>query len=145
SYCTNPIEIRHHGQRKEQVFIKDEWIGEERNGAVPKQRRPVTLTCADAAESDLNGRKFDSIFTDPPYFGNVQYAELMDFCYVWLRRLVDQDYPPFKAPTTRTPGELTGNVTMERGLVHFASGIFEVFQKMATALMPGAAFAFAYQ
>jgi hypothetical protein len=30
----------------------------------------------------------DAVLTDPPYFGNVQYAELMDFCYVWLRRLV---------------------------------------------------------
>ena len=25
----------------------------------------------------------DAVFTDPPYFGNVQYGELMDFCYVW--------------------------------------------------------------
>jgi adenine-specific DNA methylase len=38
-------------------------------------------------------------FTDPPYYGNVQYAELMDFCYVWLRKLIDD--PAFKHHTTR--------------------------------------------
>ena len=37
----------------------------------------------------------DAVLTDPPYFGNVQYAELMDFCYVWLRRLVGSREKPF--------------------------------------------------
>ena len=44
-----------------------------------------------AAESDLAPGSLDAVFTDPPYFGNVQYGELMDFCYVWLRRLVGSD------------------------------------------------------
>src|SRR5205085_8805258 len=144
SYCTNPIEIRHHGQRKEQVFIKDEWIGEERNGAVPKQRRPVTLTCADAAESDLNGRKFDSIFTDPPYFGNVQYAELMDFCYVWLRRLAGDSEPAFSNPTTRHRNELTENASMGRGVEHFSEGLSQAFQNVSRALKAGGPFVFTY-
>src|SRR5262245_57170396 len=38
--------------------------------------------------SNLKANSLDAVFTDPPYFDNVQYAELMDFCDVWLRRLL---------------------------------------------------------
>jgi len=68
----------------------------------------------------------------------------MDFCYVWLRRLVSQNDPIFKPTSTRHPDELTGNVTMERGLDHFTQGLSSVFQRMANALKPGAPFVFTY-
>jgi hypothetical protein len=86
----------------------------------------------------------DAVLTDPPYFGNVQYAELMDFCYVWLRRLVGKTDDAFRAVSTRNANELTGNVTMDRGLDHFATGLSESFCRMAQALKPGAPFVFTY-
>ena len=49
----------------------------------------------------------DAVLTDPPYFANVQYAELMDFCYVWLRKHLAGDFPAFRFPSTRTEEELT--------------------------------------
>jgi len=36
--------------------------------------------------SRLGDEKFDLIVTDPPYRGDVAYAELSDFYYVWLKR-----------------------------------------------------------
>ncbi len=36
---------------------------------------------------ELPEASVDIVLTDPPYYANVQYGELMDFCYVWLRRL----------------------------------------------------------
>mgnify|MGYP001397661107 CR=1 FL=1 len=86
----------------------------------------------------------DGVFTDPPYFANVQYAELMDFCYVWLRRLAVDTGGAFDRPSTRNENELTGNATMERGLDHFAEGLSAVFANMARALKPGAPLAFTY-
>ncbi|MGA2656381.1 MAG: DNA methylase [Verrucomicrobiota bacterium] len=144
SYCFEPFEIRHRGLRKEQVFIRDEWIGEENNGKLPPSRRSVALSCADASAKDLNGQKFDAVLTDPPYFGNVQYAELMDFCYVWLRRLVGDSEPAFAKPSTRDANELTGNISMGRGLDHFTEGLSRVFQQMAKSLKPGSPLAFTY-
>uniref|UniRef100_A0A7C3WJQ2 DUF1156 domain-containing protein n=1 Tax=Thermofilum pendens TaxID=2269 RepID=A0A7C3WJQ2_THEPE len=42
--------------------------------------------------SKLGGERFDLIVTDPPYRGDVAYAELSDFYYVWLKRaLSDSD------------------------------------------------------
>ena len=144
SYCFEPFEIRHRGPRKEQVFIRDEWIGERNNGKLPPEWRSVTLSCADASAIDLNRREFDAVLTDPPYFGNVQYAELMDFCYVWLRRLVGDSEPAFAKPSTRDPNELTGNINMGRGLDHFTEGLSRVFQQMAKSLKPGSPLAFTY-
>ena len=31
---------------------------------------------------------FDAVFTDPPYYDNVNYSALSDFFYVWLKRTV---------------------------------------------------------
>ena len=79
---------------------------------------------------------------DPPCFGNVQYGELMDFCYVWLRRLAPPDTEGFDQPSTRSTGELTGNITQLRGLEHFAEGLASVYCPMAEALKPGASLVF---
>jgi adenine-specific DNA methylase len=142
AYCDAPFEIRHEGGRKIQVPISDEWIGDQRNGTAPSTKRQVRLHSQSSMEADLAPASVDAVFTDPPYYGNVQYAELMDFCYVWLRKLVDD--PAFKHHTTRDEQELTGNVTMERGLDHFTEGLSLVFQKMARALKPSHPLAFTY-
>ena len=68
----------------------------------------------------------------------------MDFCYVWLRRLVGKTDRAFGGVSTRNANELTGNVTMERGANHFAAGLSESFCRMAQALKPGAPFVFTY-
>jgi len=143
AYCDHPFEIRHIRGSKTKVPIKGEWIGGSKNGTRPSESRVIDLRCGDAATVDLTPGSLDAVFTDPPYFGNVQYAELMDFCYVWLRRLMN-GYRSFGGVSTRNPGELTGNANMSRGLEHFAAGLSAVFQKMANALKPGAPLAFTY-
>lgn len=144
SYCDHPFEVRHQGRSKRIVPIKGEWIGDHFNGDVSQPPRAVNLLCQDAASSDLPNASLDAVFTDPPYFGNVQYAELMDFCYVWLRRLIGQSLPVFSTHSTRNPNELTGNVDMGRGLSHFTEGLSAIFQRMSKALKLGSPFAFTY-
>ncbi len=144
AYCDAPFEIRHVEGRKILVPIQNEWIGDQRNGTVPLARREIRILSQSSMEADLKPASVDAVFTDPPYYGNVQYAELMDFCYVWLRRLVGAGDPAFARDTTRDKQELTGNVNMERGLDHFTEGLSLVFQKMARALKPGHPLAFTY-
>ncbi|MFH1092061.1 MAG: hypothetical protein V1742_10885 [Pseudomonadota bacterium] len=135
---------KHRGRRKEIVPINGEWIGDHLNGIGAGDRRTIDLRCEDAATVNLPPASLDAVFTDPPYFGNVQYAELMDFCYVWLRRLIRYTNSGFNKPSTRNPQELTGNEDMGRGLEHFTEGLSAVFQRMARALKPGAPLAFTY-
>ena len=142
SYCRAPFEIRHKNGSKIQVPIHGETIGhdESLNG----NARSISLNCASATSVDLPANSLDAVLTDPPYFSNVQYAELMDFCYVWLRRLIGADVQAFDQKSTRNTNELTGNITMERGLRHFTEGLSEVFSRMTAVLKSGAPFVFTY-
>ena len=144
NYCDHPFEVAYRNGKKERVPIRNEWIGDHRNGSHAPERRSVVLHCQSSTRVDLPPASLDAVITDPPYFGNVQYAELMDFCYVWLRRLVGKTVEAFQAASTRNASELTGNVTMDRDLKHFAAGLTEVFCRMAYALKPGAPFTFTY-
>ncbi len=106
---------------------------------------PVRLTTNTFfTEIDLVPESLDAVFTDPPYFGNVQYGELMDFCYVWLKQLVSSEAEGFDRLSTRSADELTGNVTQDRGIEHFAAGLAAVYSAMARALKPGAPLAFTF-
>jgi len=144
AYCDHPFEVRHSGRKKKVIPIDKEWIGDHSNGSSTNHIRAVNISCQAAATSDLPDNSLDAVFTDPPYFGNVQYAELMDFCYVWLKRLVGQGSQAFNAVSTRNINELTGNVDMGRDLEHFTDGLSAVFQSMSKALKPGAPLAFTY-
>lgn len=140
-YCDEPFEVMRQGSRKVQIPIKGEWIGERLNG---HRRRCVEIHCASSTETHIEPGSLDAVFTDPPYFGNVQYGELMDFCYVWLRALLGHEAEGFERASSRDAGELTVNQTEGRDIVHFTEGLAAVYSRMATALKPGAPLAFTY-
>ncbi len=140
-YCDAPFEVQHQGGRKVKVPVKGEWIGENKPGA---RSRNVAIRCASSMDVKLAPASLDAVFTDPPYFGNVQYAELMDFCFAWLRGLVGTKAEGFDRVSTRADDELTVNVTEGRDLAHFTEGMARVFSAMARALKPGAPLAFTY-
>ena len=63
---------------------------EFQNGAV----RPVEVTRGNAARlTHLPDESVDAVVVDPPYGGNVMYAEISDFFYVWLKRSIGDLYP----------------------------------------------------
>jgi hypothetical protein len=140
-YCDAPFETKLVAGRKIVMPIKGEWIGERLNG---ERARAVTIRCASSTSFEFKANSFDAVFTDPPYFGNVQYGELMDFCYVWLRRLVGAEVEGFERVSALSPDELTGNDTQGRGLDHFTEGLAAVYRAMARALKPGAPLAFTF-
>jgi len=143
AYCERPFEVRHSAWQKARIYTSGEWIGDAVSGKVGSGHRRVTLFCKDGSLLELAEGTADAVLTDPPYFGNVQYAELMDFCYAWLRRLVTDELA-FKHPSTRRDGELTVNASMNRGPEHFTEGLSAVFQKLGRALKPGAPLAFTF-
>jgi adenine-specific DNA methylase len=140
-YADAPFETSQTNGRKVVIPIEGEWIGERLNGA---QKRSVTIRCADSARTELEANSLDAVFTDPPYYGNVQYAELMDFCYVWLRRLIGANVDGFDNETTRKAEELTGNVTEARGLEYFTEGLAAVYRAMCRGLKAGAPLVFTF-
>ncbi|MGB9903850.1 MAG: DUF1156 domain-containing protein [Desulfotomaculales bacterium] len=81
-------------------------LHERLGGADP----PVTIRCGTAAHMDLPGQSVDLICIDPPYYNNVQYAELSDFFYVWQRRTLHDLYPDiFRRRLTNKTDEAVAN------------------------------------
>ena len=145
-YCTHPFETRVDNGRNRKVCVPGERI-EARfasSAADTREQRSAWLQAGPAGDVDLAGVRLDGVFTDPPYFDNVQYAELMDFCFVWLRLGLAADHSEFRVASTRHADELTGNISMARGPEHFGEGLSQVFQRYAAALKPGAPFVFTY-
>ncbi|HYW37363.1 MAG TPA: hypothetical protein VE957_04550 [Terriglobales bacterium] len=143
-YCTAPFEVAFEGKNKVTMPIRGEWIGEKNPEHLDAHERKVDIRCASSTTAKLRPSSLDGVFTDPPYYGMVQYGELMHFCYVWLRKLMGKDCPGLELETTKHADELTGNETEERDLAHFAGGLAAVYTRMARALKPGAPLVFTY-
>lgn len=67
------------------------------------------LLCRSSDYLPLQSASVDLVLTDPPYYHNVQYAELSDFFYVWLRLGLRHEYPHFRAELTPKSKEVILN------------------------------------
>lgn len=66
-----------------------------------------TVTQSSATSLSYPDNYFDAVFTDPPYYFNVTYADLSDFFYVWLKRMIGDLYPElFATPLTPKADEI---------------------------------------
>jgi adenine-specific DNA methylase len=73
--------------------------------------------------------KYDLVITDPPYAGNVNYSELSDFFYVWLRLVLNKTYPHFSPETTPKIEEIVENPTRGKTAVDYEKGLTSVWMK----------------
>ena len=83
------------------------------NGGLRPEIIVPTVTCEDAAAlSTPAPGSVHLICVDPPYYNNVQYAELSNFFYVWLKRAL-KDWPGlahlFTEPLAETNREAVAN------------------------------------
>jgi putative DNA methylase len=82
------------------------------------------------------------VVTDPPYFGQINYADLSDYFYSWLRRALRNVHPDLFA-TMATPKveELVANPVRHDGSMaaarqYFIDGFTEVFSSFQKASRP---------
>ncbi|MEM1693580.1 MAG: DUF1156 domain-containing protein [Ignisphaera sp.] len=88
----------------------------------------------------LGDERFDLIVTDPPYRDDVPYAELSDFYYVWLKRVLREYHPEAFRYGTQwewlSLQEVTYNegrvkyFLKERGPEHYTKLLGEAFKAM---------------
>lgn len=57
--------------------------------------KPAIVMNGSAANVALHDKSVDITCWDPPYYNNVQYAELSDYFYVWQKRTLKNFYPEF--------------------------------------------------
>jgi len=102
---------------------------------------PATITQASATSLPYPDNFFDAVFTDPPYYDNVNYAELSDFFYVWLKRSVGYLYPElFSTPLTPKSKELVANPvrhgSQDRARAFFEENLKQAFREIHRVLKP---------
>jgi putative DNA methylase len=62
-------------------------------------------------------RSVDTIVTDPPYYSTIQYAELSDFFYVWMKRTLGDIFPDlFYSELTDKDREAVANPSRFRNM-----------------------------
>jgi adenine-specific DNA methylase len=84
---------------------------------------------------------FDAVVTDPPYYDNVPYADLSDFFYVWLKRVVGDLYPDlFATPLTPKSQEMVADASkaggMEEARRRFEEMLTQSFREIHRVLKP---------
>ncbi len=80
----------------------------------------VVVNNASATSLPFPDNHFDGVFTDPPYYDNVPYADLSDFFYVWLKRSVgDVFLELFSTPLTPKSQEAIVNYAHQENPVEF--------------------------
>ena len=78
---------------------------------------PANVTQFSATNLPHPDNFFDAVFTDPPYYDNVPYANLSDFFYVWLKRTIGDLYPElFSTPMSPKSNEVIAELPLLRGM-----------------------------
>jgi adenine-specific DNA methylase len=72
------------------------------------------------------------ISTDPPYYDNIDYADLSDFFYVWLRRMLSDVYPNSMV-IAKLPTSTFGRAWQE-SLKPFVSKTLKTFPQQSSML-----------
>jgi putative DNA methylase len=112
-----------------------EWEREMKKILVP------TVLQSSATELPYPDNYFDAVFTDPPYYDNINYAELSDFFYVWLKRSVGDLYPElFSTPLVPKSKEIVANSVRHGGKAKakefFETMLKKAFQEIHRVLKP---------
>lgn len=131
-YCQRPYErlpdLR--GQRFSKVTGSEKIEGHlvDNFDELLHTKRAILLRCQSAEDlSFLPDRSVDAVITDPPYFDNLQYSELADFFYVWLRLGLKDNYVWFQPEYSSHQRELVQNEKLGKTTDFFREGIKQVF------------------
>jgi len=90
------------------------------------------ITCENSQH--LTKNEADLVITDPPYAGNVNYSELADFFYVWLRLILSRTYPHFAPEITPKSEEIIENSTRGKTTSDYQEDLTEVWRRCSENL-----------
>jgi len=83
------------------------WVTRVLDEVAAGHSHPGTVRRASSIEQPLPDDSAQLVFTDPPYYDAVPYADLSDFFYVWLKRTIGTLHPTlFEQRTTQKSGEI---------------------------------------
>ena len=112
-------------------------------GALPTSGLIAEVRQEDARKAgDLVSPGTALLLTDPPYYAQINYADLSDYFYLWIRRAMRGMHPDlFATMATPKDGELVANPvryggSREIARKEFIAGFTEVFRSLTKAVRP---------
>lgn len=99
--------------------------------------RPAVVVQASATQNPLPDHGARVMFTDPPYYDAIPYADLSDFFHVWLRRSVGNVHPDlFATATTPKEEEIVVNQGWHKDRAWFEGAMTQAFAESRRVLAP---------
>lgn len=136
-YCKEPYEK-----------VKNTKTGEVKThqiiGESISESRLRDLNSKTSESLDEEDSSVDYIITDPPYYDNVQYSELSDYFYVWLREVLKDDYDEFKPELVPKAREIVANNSANKDEEFFVESLSNVFSEANRVLKPDGEMVFTY-
>ncbi len=117
-YAEEPFEIRvrENGKKREveKVFGLSRSMGQQVAESYHEfgNGSDVFISCGDSASTPIDDLSVDAVITDPPFFDNVNYSQLADFFYVWLRHILG-DSGGYYCESTRSDTEVQNSDAKE--------------------------------
>ena len=134
-YCEKPFE-----KMKEKGSVNKYWVQNESIS----ENRMTKLESSTSERIDLEDGSVDYIVTDPPYYDNVQYSELSDFFYVWLRECLQDEYEEFEPDLVPKAREIVANDKAGKDEEFFIESLSNVFSECHRVLDDGGEMVFTY-
>lgn len=143
-YDSNHVSTSKNRKRLEKIYsgIINGKLVSENFVSFPSKERNLLLLCQDSASiSDLSIQA-DLIVSDPPYADNVNYSELSDFFYVWIRLILVNRYPLLFS-VEETPKLEEAIISKNRKLDYY-NKLIEIFKVAKTKLSNDGLFVFTF-
>jgi putative DNA methylase len=109
------------------------WISMAIRSCSNTSATPARVLRGDAQHLGFADATFDALIVDPPYYDAIQYGDLSDFFYVWLKRSIGHLYPAvFGTPLTPKQQEIIESRADKKSQEYISHDEFE--QRLQRAL-----------
>jgi adenine-specific DNA methylase len=147
SYCKSPFEISIQKDQIIRIPVKGDCIvanSVDSFQTLKASKNADTLLINDTSEDlqvlGIPPNSVDIALTDPPYFDFIQYNELSNFFFVWLKQALASQYPSFRSNLIQTDQKVTTSQEKE----NFLNKITKVYQECHKVLKPKAPLIFTF-
>jgi len=134
AFCNDPSDRRFIGLNGKGEAQLEDVPRKERIAGTPETVKLYSQSSTTLDTLDLGVDKVDLVITDPPYADNVNYSEVADFFYVWLRLSLKKHYPCSLPEFTPKAEEIIAQETRGRSMEDFQNGLTRVFALSAERL-----------
>lgn len=98
---------------------------------------PPIISSGSATQLQYSDNFFDLVFTDPPYYDNIDYASLSNFFYVWLHKILSDLYPElFSSTHILKEQQIIADTSYQNAKDNFEQNLTKAFQEIYRVLKP---------